>query len=255
METERTYVQNQRILRIYSDFTYKDMGLRTNYRIEKQNARFLEEHKFTSCFIYKEFFKNISNICRIIRLFAVDNVNNIIQSPFTFTGIQLMEMCLKKYKLNCAGCSVVLNDILLTLGYKSKCICCIPYDTQNLNTHVMVHVYDGDYERWFVADPAMGRVPCNKKGECMDILALRRYLSEEDELPFYQSGEIIFDREECRKYAKELIDKIVMFIVFRNSGLQHSFEESQIIVPEGINKISELYKASQKTDNAFLLYN
>lgn len=164
-------------------------------------------------------------------------------------------MCLKGYKLNCAGCSIVLNDILITLGYKSKCICCIPYETEDINTHVVVHVFDDMNNKWFVADPAMGQVPCNKNGESMDILTLRKYLSEENELPFYRSGKIILNNEKCRKYAEELIDKVFIFMIFENSGLKYDFNATKIIVPEGVEHISSMYNVSEKTNNAFSMYN
>lgn len=251
---KRSYVQNQRILRLYSDFLYEDVGVHTEYQRRKSNIDFLEKYNFSSCLIYNTLRRNVSNICRIIRLFAVGNTN-IIKNPFSYNGFQLIEMCHKGYKLNCAGCSIVLNDILITLGYKSKCICCVPYETDDINTHVVVHVCDDTNNKWFVADPAMGRVPCDRKGNSMDILTLREYLSEENEMPFYRSGKIILNDAECREYAEELIDKVFMFVVFQNSGLNYDFKSTKIIIPEGIKHISSMYNVSEKTNNTFSMYN
>lgn len=251
---KRSYAQSQRILRVYSDFLYEDHGQRTEYQGLNSPDGLLEKFNFRSCFLYNTLCRNVSNLCRIIRLFAAGDAN-IIKHPFSYHGFQLLEMCLKGSKLNCAGCSVVLNDILIAFGYKSKCICCIPYETEDINTHVVVHVYDDANRKWFVADPAMGRVPCSRAGDGMDILTLREYLSEEDELPFYRSGKMILNHEECSKYAGELVEKAFMFMVFESSGFQYDLHTTKVIVPEGITHISSLYHASEKTNNAFSLYN
>lgn len=248
-----SYIQKQRTLRIYSDFLYEDDKQKTEYLSKKSNIRFIEKYNFNACFIHDSLAQNISNICRIIRLFTTGN-RNVIKNSFNYSGFQLLEMCFKGYKLNCAGCSVVLNDILITLGYRAKCICCIPYNTEDINTHVVVHVYDEINNKWFVADPAMGQVPCDKKGECMDVLTLRQYLSEENELPFYRSGKLILSKE-CQNYAEMLIDKMFIFMIFKNSGLTYDLRTTKIIVPEGIRRISSMYNVSEKTNNTFLMYN
>lgn len=250
---ERSYVQNQRILRIYSDFSFEYDGQKTEYMREKSNIKLIEKYNFRACFIHDSLAKNVSNICRIIRLFAVGNTN-IVENSFDYNGFQLLDMCFEGKKLNCAGCSVVLNDILLTLGYKSKCICCIPFDTEDLDTHVVVHVFDEINNRWFVADPALGQVPCDKHGECMDILGLRQYLSEENELPFFRSGRLVTENIQCQKYAETLIRKVFLFMIFKNSGLKYDFKTTQIIVPKGKSSISSLYSVSEKTNNAIVLY-
>lgn len=255
MSIDRTYLQNQRILRLYSDFLYENVNTHTDYQRDTAYIKYLSKYNFTSCFVYDDLYRNVSNLCRIIRLFAVDNHSVIIKNPFDYNGFQLIDFCLKKYKMNCAGCSIILNDILISLGLKSKCICCLPYDPDSTNTHVLVHVYNDHDNKWFVADPALGCVPCDRNGNSMDIITLRNYLSEEDEVPFFQKGRLISNDDRCIHYAQELIDKVFMFISFFNSGLSYSFNNSQIIVPGGYNNISPLYSSSYVTNNTYILFN
>lgn len=253
-EPQRSYAQSQRILRVYSDFSCEETDRRTEYRCAEHSEDWLETYHFRSCFLYPTLCQNVSNLCRIIRLFATGETR-IVRNPFSYHGFQLLEMCRKGSKLNCAGCSIVLNDILIALGYRSKCVCCIPYDTEDDDTHVVVHVLDEANRRWFVADPAMGRVPCRPTGEAMDLLALREYLSEEAELPFYRSGKLLQSGAECRKYAEELVGKVFLFLTFADSGSAYDFHASNLIVPEGITHISRRYDTSARTSNAFSLYN
>lgn len=253
-DRQRSYAQSQRILRIYSDFSCEETGRRTEYRCVEHSDDWLETFRFRSGFLYSTLCRNVSNLCRIIRLFAVGDTN-IVRNPFSYHGFQLLELCRKGSKLNCAGCSIVLNDVLIALGYRSKCVCCIPYDTESMDTHVVVHVFDETTRRWFVADPAMGRVPCRPTGEAMDLLTLREYLSEESELPFYRSGKLIRNSAECRQYAEELVEKVFLFLTFESSGCAYDFHASNLIVPEGITHISSRYDASTRTSNAFSLYN
>lgn len=248
------YIQFQRILRIYSDFSYMETDEKTIYHQNPYHMLFVTTHKFQSMFVYDTLCKNIANLCRVIRLFTVGN-KTTVANPFMYNGIQLMEMCLRGHKLNCAGCSIVLNDILITLGYRSKCVCCIPYNAQDIDTHVLVHVYNETTKDWFVADPALGYVPCDKNGGGMDLLFLRNYLASEEKLYFYQYGKIIKESEKCFNYAGLLIKNMFMYIIFQNSGLNYSFENSRMIVPSGVSKISNMYKISEKTNNSFYLYN
>ena len=57
------------------------------------------------------------------------------------------------------------------------------------------------------------------------------------------------------EYAEELIDKVFMFVVFQNSGLNYDFKSTKIIIPEGIKHISSMYNVSEKTNNTFSMYN
>lgn len=133
----------------------------------------------------------------------------------------------------------VLNDILISLGFRSKCVCSIPYDKEDMDTYILVHVYDEANRHRFVADPAMGNVHCDKDGAGMDMMTLRNHLALEDEIWFYSSGKVISDHERCLEYARMLTKNMVMFIVFQNSGLEYDFEKSRIIVPSEMGKISQ----------------
>lgn len=254
MPFERTYDQNQRILRIYSDFNYEKNAYETVYRTNEEYKKVISEYQLKRFFIYEDLYRNVSNLCRMIQLLAGAGKKIIINDAFTYNGFQLLKKCSGVFGLNCAGCAVVLNDILLTLGYKSKCICCIPYDEDNINTHVVVQVYDEQNKSWFVADPAFGAVPCDTSGRVMNILELREYISENAMIPYYQTGKLILQPNRCKKYADALIEAFVMFIVFKKSGLKYNFNDSKLVTPVGISKISDLYLQSDITNNAFFLF-
>ena len=249
---DKEYNQYQIYLKQYSEFVFSKKE-RTVYYRDPNNVKFLEEHKSRGVCLCDTSIGNVAKLCRLIRLFTVGR-NVTVLNPFIYNGIQLMGMCLEGNKLNCAGCSVVLNDILITQGFKSKCICCIPFDPHDMDKNVLFHVYDETVKSWFVADPAMGCVPCDSSGRGLDILQLREFLAQGKELYFYQSGMIVRDCEKRKNYAEMLAKNMVMFIVFFSSGLHYCMEKSRMIIPLGITDISSLYSASEKTNNSFYLY-
>lgn len=88
-----------------------------------------------------------------------------------FNCINILEKTkTEKIKSNCWMFAVVLNEIYLSFGYRSKMIRCMPFDLRFNDCHCVVQVYVNEYSKWIMLDAAFGayyidtqKIPLNLK--------------------------------------------------------------------------------------------
>lgn len=159
-----------------------------------------------------------------------------IENPCKFNGIELLERCLQGYSLNCTGYSIVLNDILLSIGIKSKCLWCLPYRHPfDDECHAVNHVFDSKTCSWIVVDSAMGCIP-TIEGRGMDISTLREVLIAGQKMDLLKNVKYC-DEEFTEMYRRYMTKNTFMFLVLKHSGLYYDTENDGILViPKGFTR-------------------
>ena len=84
-----------------------------------------------------------------------------------------------KYAGNCYTYAVVLNDVLISLGFKSKYIFCFPIDFHFSDCHVVNVVFSKERNKWILLDAANNMIYTDEQGELLGLSELREYLINE----------------------------------------------------------------------------
>ena len=135
-------------------------------------------------FLPKEFFdqkkyefKKMIRLMLWVHNYLIPGENATPIHPFNCINI-LEKTRTEKIKSNCWMFAVVLNEIFLSFGYKSRMIRCMPFDLRFNDCHCVVQAYVQEYRKWVMFDAAFGayytddqRKPLNLKEirECIII--------------------------------------------------------------------------------------
>ena len=232
---ESTYrcVHNQLIQ--YPEFKNDNLSFKTQYNTASENLNLVKKYGFDKFFFHTDFFYGIVKLNQLVHR-IVPSGDKLITNPCEYNGFELLSYCLKGYGLNCTGYSIILNEILLTLGYKSKCIWCLsskhPYDN---DCHALNHVLDPHRHTWFVVDSAFGCIPV-KNHMGMDIFALRDCLIKNEPFDLLKSIKMYGDSYKSM-YSRYLTKNIFMFLVLKSSGLIYDTKNNAIlVVPVGFER-------------------
>jgi hypothetical protein len=81
---------------------------------------------------------------------------------------------------NCWMFSVVLNEILLSFGYKSRVIRCMPMDLRFNDCHCIVQAYIKKYNKWVALDPSFGTYYTDVQKNPINLQELRKSIIRGD---------------------------------------------------------------------------
>ncbi|MBS4220313.1 hypothetical protein KHA96_18590 [Bacillus sp. FJAT-49711] len=79
-------------------------------------------------------------------------------------------------KVNCYAIATVLNEVYLSMGFRSRRVHCRPYDAYDMDSHVITIVYSESLRKWLYLDASWGIYITNKHGELLSINEFRNYL-------------------------------------------------------------------------------
>ena len=85
-----------------------------------------------------------------------------------------------RIKSNCWMFSVVLNEIFLSLGYRSRLVRCMPFDLRFNDCHCVVQAYVEQCQKWVTFDPAFGTYYCNEQKIPLNLKEIREYIIREE---------------------------------------------------------------------------
>jgi len=94
--------------------------------------------------------------------------------PKRFDGLHLVELAREQGKrFNCWMYAIVLNDVLLSMGFASRVIHLWPYVESPNESHVVVSVFSREYETWIHLDPDMCAYVTDEDGTPLGIMEIR----------------------------------------------------------------------------------
>ncbi|HCA34388.1 MAG TPA: hypothetical protein DEP00_04810 [Lachnospiraceae bacterium] len=84
--------------------------------------------------------------------------------------------------MNCREQSIVLTEILVSLGYKAKTLCCMPIDLYPSENHTMTIVYFEEKSKWVLLDAANCCVFLGEDKQLLSPMEFRNRLIENKEI-------------------------------------------------------------------------
>lgn len=77
------------------------------------------------------------------------------------------------FACDCGTYSMVLTEILLSLGFRARWVQCLPMDLRFEECHSVVQIFSNKMNKWFVLDPALNCCYFNKNGTLLDLSEMR----------------------------------------------------------------------------------
>lgn len=115
-------------------------------------------------------------------------------NPKNKTADALIEICkTEKRGINCRMMATMLNEIYLSMGYKSRFITCMPKGEKFDDCHVINEVYSTTLNKWLWMDPTFETTVTDDKGNYLSIQEARYRLV--NDLPVNASKEINWNGE------------------------------------------------------------
>lgn len=87
-----------------------------------------------------------------------------------------------KCGVNCRALAVFLNECYLALGIKSRFITCNPKNYDDLDVHVINHVFSGQLGKWVWIDPTYNLYVTDDKGSLLSIFEVREKIINDEEI-------------------------------------------------------------------------
>ncbi len=98
-------------------------------------------------------------------------------NPDTKNAMSLISECRKDGKtLNCRGLAIVLNEVYLAEGYKSRFVTCLPKDSTDQDCHVITMVWIPSLNKWVWMDPTFMAYVMDERGNLLGIGEVRERL-------------------------------------------------------------------------------
>lgn len=98
-------------------------------------------------------------------------------NPDVKNAMSLIKECKSNNKtLNCRGMAIVLNEIYLAKGFKSRFVTCLPKDTTDNDCHVITMVWTSSLNKWLWMDPTFMAYVMDETGELLSIEEVRERL-------------------------------------------------------------------------------
>ncbi len=110
-------------------------------------------------------------------------------NPIIKTADALIQVCKKTDRgVNCRMMATILNEVYLSMGYKSRFITCMPKGEKFDDCHVINEVYSNTLKKWLWMDPTFETVVTDGEGNLLSIRETRYRLV--NNLPVKASDEI-----------------------------------------------------------------
>ncbi len=230
---------------------------------------FKKEHNIIYHSINEEYFKDF---CRENNFFLAEkkeNVNlyhvvywlyNQFKSYKCFymdfqdkNGFEIFNECKDSFSPNCACFSIMLNDLLISMGFNSKAVWClsgIPGDTE---CHALNHVRIPSTNTWITVDPSSRSIICDKDGKPLDLLAIRNIILNGGRVFPHRNKTIRQPPDFIDEYNKYMKKNLFQFLTHFEQGLSYPLDHRAILIhPVGMNVITN--KSWQKTSDISYLF-
>jgi hypothetical protein len=76
--------------------------------------------------------------------------------------------------VNCRAMSIILNDIYLAMGFKSRIVSCMPHEDYDTESHVTNLVYSESLNKWIYMDPTFSAYVTDENGTILNHSEIRK---------------------------------------------------------------------------------
>ncbi len=99
-------------------------------------------------------------------------------NPEIKNATSLIRECRRDGKtLNCRGLAIVLNEVYLAAGFKSRFVTCLPKDTTDNDCHVINMVWSTSLNKWVWMDPTFMAYVMDEEGTLLGIEDVRERIA------------------------------------------------------------------------------
>lgn len=146
------------------------------------------------------------------------------------SGFEIFEKCKERYAPNCACFAIMLNDILIAMGYKSKAVWCLSSDPQDEECHALNHVWLEEINQWIVADPSSRSVICDESGRPIDLLTMRNIIYNGGIVYPHRNKTICQPLGFIRDYNQYMRKNLFQFLTHVEQGLNYPLDDNAILI-------------------------
>lgn len=224
------------LLKKYNVFTNEKIDLVDNDYLNLENQKYYsilrDEFKLPNIAGQGNEINKLFRIIRWVNKFVPLN-KPVIKDPQLLDGYSILKKVIEGYSLNCAGYSLLTNDLLLALGFKSKCIWCMSYYFDDNECHVVNQVYLNQLKKWVMVDASFGHIPI-VHGNYLDVIEFRNSLCENDDIILKKSEKFDFSLQERDKFINYMYKNSFRFI-FTNKCKFNINNKFYSLIPKNFN--------------------
>lgn len=149
-------------------------------------------------------------------------------------GFEIFEKCRKSYMPNCACFAIMLNDLLISMGFQSKAIWCLSADPNDEECHALNHVWLEEQKQWVVADPSSRSVICDEDGKPLNLLTMRERIYAGKTVYPHRNRSIRQSDAFIAEYNQYIRKNMYQFLTHPEQGLHYPLGRTAILIqPEG----------------------
>ena len=199
---------DQYILEMFSEYNDDFYDVKFEYSFDSFLFKKLQK-KYSSLYDRTCFSNSIQHLVYIRKWvhnhLTITNANRLpsfnLEKWDTYNVLNIMEEA--PFECDCGTYSMVLTEILLSMGYKARWVQCLPLDLRYDDSHVVVQVFIEEKQKWIILDPALNCCYFNVDGEPLDLSALRNSLLHQKRIII--PGNTVKEKDRLIKYWKKNI--------------------------------------------------
>lgn len=106
-----------------------------------------------------------------------------LPNPDPFTSVNILAVAEKeKRPFHCGILATVLNDVYLSMGFKSRRLACLPFDKQDSDRHSVTMVWSDDLHKWLLMDPTFDTYFTSTAGTPLGPAQIRAAMAKGDSI-------------------------------------------------------------------------
>ena len=143
---------------------------------------------------------------RIARIVASIKHANPDPKPEKYNAIDLWKWAKSHPKgFNCRMHSIMLHEMLLSVGIANRVITCSPKDTTDMDCHVVNSVWLSEESRWVMVDSDRGGYATDENGLQLSLEEMRERIVNDEPIIFKRFDDALIEQNDSRWYwAKNL---------------------------------------------------
>ena len=142
-----------------------------------------------------------------------DRIDDFWEHPWNILAVE-GEMAKKPFKAECGTMAMIMTEVLLSMGFISRWVQCLPLDLRPYDTHCVSHVWSNEYKKWIIVDADQDVLYFNDDGIPLGLADYRQAIINKERIWIWSTTE----RRKGREWLKSYWHKNI----FRFHCLQYS---------------------------------
>lgn len=120
-------------------------------------------------------------------------------------ALKLLEysFCNKEQGINCLNKSKILEEVCLAVGIYARRVGIMPFSPYDLDTHVVIEMFDEQMNKWIMMDPTTNGYFINENKTPLSIMEIRKLMAEQKFVTFVRSSDKLDDIYKLKEKRKD----------------------------------------------------